>query len=104
MTFGELAQTSGRLAARLAAEISPGDRVALLAGNEPAFVQAYLATLAAGGVSVPLNGTSPSLEIARELGMVEPALVIASPAFSDLARRACGQREPAIPLLVHDPD
>ena len=36
----------------------------LLAGNELAFVHAYLATLAAGGVAVPVNGTSPSLELA----------------------------------------
>ena len=72
MTFGELARASGRLAARLAADLRPGDRVALLAGNDPAFVEAYLATLLAGGVAVPLNGTSPSLELARELGMVDP--------------------------------
>jgi long-chain acyl-CoA synthetase len=53
---------------------------------------------------VPLNGTSPSLEVARELGMVEPALVVAAPAYADLARRACAPRDrgPAIPLLVHD--
>ena len=103
-TYGELALASGRLAARLGAEISPGDRVALLAGNERAFVEAYLAILAAGGVAVPLNGTSPSLELARELAMVEPALTVASPSYSDLARRACAQCETAVSLFVHDVD
>src|ERR1700690_3852431 len=64
VTFAALALTSGRLAAHLVTDIRPGDRVALLAGNELSFVQAYLATLIAGGVVVPLNGTSPSLELA----------------------------------------
>jgi long-chain acyl-CoA synthetase len=101
-TFAELARASGRLAARLAADVGPGDRGVLLAGNDRVFVEAYLATLLAGAVVVPLNGTSPSLELAREIAMVDPALVIASAGLADLARRACGPRDDAIPLLVHD--
>ena len=104
VSFSELATVSGRLAAHLARQIEPGDRVAVLAGNELAFVQAYIATLLAGGVAVPLNGTSPSLELARELAIVEPALLIGSPTFSDLARRACAQCDVEVPLLVHDAD
>jgi long-chain acyl-CoA synthetase len=103
-SFGALATASGRLAARLANEIEPGDRVVLLAGNEPAFVHAYLATLTAGGVAVPVNGTSPSLELARELSVVEPAMVVASSAFADLARRACAQCKTEVPLFVYDVD
>ena len=75
----------------------------VLAGNEAAFVIAYLATLSAGGVAVPVNGTSPSLELARELTVVEPSLVVASPAYADLAR-ACAQCSTEVPLLVFDPD
>ena len=85
MTAGELADRSGRLAARLAEQVEPGDRVVVLAGNEAAFVIAYLATLTAGAVAVPVNGTSPSHELATELTVVEPRLVVASPAFADLA-------------------
>jgi long-chain acyl-CoA synthetase len=102
-TFGSLALASGRLAARLASEIEPGDRVVLLAGNELAFVRAYLAILTAGGVAVPVNVTSPSLEVARDLSMVEPKLVVASAAFADLARRACGQCPTDVALFVYDP-
>jgi long-chain acyl-CoA synthetase len=102
VTFASLASVSGRLAAQLAREIKPGDRVAILAGNELAFVQAYLATLIAGGVAVPLNGTSPSHELAGELAEVAPAQLIASPTFSDLARRACAQADPAVPMVVHN--
>lgn len=104
MSYGALAARAGRLAARLASEIAPGDRVVLLAGNEAAFVIAYLATLGAGGVVVPVNGTSPSLELARELSVVGPTMVVASPAYADLARRACTQGSTAVPLFVFDPD
>jgi long-chain acyl-CoA synthetase len=78
-------------ARKLASPIAPGERVAILAGNETAFVVAYLATLRAGAVAVPLNGTSPSHEIARELETVAPAVVCSSPALADLARRAVSQ-------------
>ncbi len=101
--FGTLAVASGRLAARLATQIEPGDRVALLAGNELAFVRAYLAILTAGGVAVPVNGASPSLELARELSVVEPAMVVASVAYADLARRACALCTTEVPVLVYDP-
>jgi long-chain acyl-CoA synthetase len=103
LTYGDLALRSGRLAARLSAQVVPGDRVVVLAGNESAFVIAYLATLSAGAVAVPVNGTSPSLELARELTVVEPSLVVASPAYADLARRACAQCSTDVPLLVFDP-
>ena len=101
-TFGSLALATGRLAARLAAQIEPGDRVVLLAGNELAFVRAYLAILTAGGVAVPVNVASPSLEVARELAVVEPKLVVASAAYADLARRACSQCPTEVPLFVYD--
>jgi len=101
-TIGELASASGRLAARLARDLEPGDRVVLLAGNDVAFVQAYLAILTAGAVAVPLNAASPSHELAHEIGVVDPQLVITEPAFADLARRACGQHAEALTVLVYD--
>jgi len=103
-SFGSLARTSARLAARLATQIEPGDRVVVLAGNELAFVHAYLAILTAGGVAVPVNGASPSLEVARELSVVEPTMVIASVAYADLARRACAQCASHITVFVYDVD
>ena len=86
VSHGEVAARSARATSLLAARVAPGDRVALIAGNEPAFVTAYLATLAAGAVAVPLNPTAPAQEIARELAIVTPTLVVASPAHAD--RRA----------------
>ncbi len=87
---------------RLARDLEPGDRVVLLAGNDVTFVQAYLAILTAGAVAVPLNAASPSHELAHEIGVVDPQLVITEPAFADLARRACGQHAEALTVLVYD--
>ena len=64
---------SGRLAAHLAARIQPGDRVALLAGNELG-VRARLPRDARSpaGSRCRSTATSPSLELARELADGRP--------------------------------
>jgi long-chain acyl-CoA synthetase len=90
ITYGQLEARTAALASRLSETVSPGDRVAILAGNEAVFVVAYLATLAVGGVAVPLNPASPSQELARELEVVAPALLFTSAGQRDLARRAVG--------------
>jgi long-chain acyl-CoA synthetase len=92
-SFLELSVRSRFFAAELGGlGIGPDDRVAIIAGNEPAFVIAYLAVLEAGGVAIPLNPASPSHEIAAQLEIVYPSLVVASDAHADLARRASGER------------
>lgn len=55
LTYGELAARSAAVAAAVAAVAASDDRVAVVAGNEAAFVVAYLGVLAAGAVAVPLN-------------------------------------------------
>ena len=102
VTIGDLATVSGRLAARLARDVASGERVVVLSGSDVTFVHAYLAILTAGAIAVPVNAASPSLELARELEVVDPALVITSPAFADLARRACAQHAKAVPVLVYE--
>ena len=66
VSHGEVAARAAHAAALVGDRVSIGDRVALIAGNEPAFVTAYLGTLAAGAVAVPLNPAAPSQELARE--------------------------------------
>ncbi|MDQ1379793.1 MAG: long-chain acyl-CoA synthetase [Actinomycetota bacterium] len=88
VSFGQLAARASKLASAVAERVGTGDRVAIVAGNETAFVVAYLATLLAGAIAVPLNVGSPSQELGRELAAVEPVLVLASTANADLARRA----------------
>jgi long-chain acyl-CoA synthetase len=78
-TYRELSQVVGKVARVLSAEVDAGDRVAILAENDDAFVVAYLATLSAGGVAVPLNPVAPDAELARELEVVAPVAVLRGP-------------------------
>ena len=102
VSYGKLAQRSAAVAAPVRASTQAGDRVVIVAGNDAAFVAAYLGTLAAGAVAVPLNVGSPSHELARELDAVAPALALTSAEHADLARRAVAQRATAIPVVVID--
>ncbi|MFM7068156.1 MAG: AMP-binding protein [Actinomycetes bacterium] len=63
----------------------PGDRVAILAGNNWYFVVSYLAAIGAGLVAVPINPTNPTAAIAHELGLVGARALITGPT----AREAC---------------
>lgn len=70
-----------RLAGEVAAGLSetgvrPGDRVAIAWPTSTEFVVAYLGVLATGAVAVPLNPSSPVGELERELGVVDPAVVV----------------------------
>jgi len=102
VSYAQLAGRAAAVAAEVDGATSAGDRVVIIAGNDDAFVAAYLGTLAAGAVAVPLNVASPSHELARELDAVVPALALTSQAHEDLARRAVAQRPVAIPIVVVD--
>lgn len=54
-SFAAIADDAGRAAARLAAIVAPGDRVAVLLPAGPAYVAAVFGVLLAGGVAVPLD-------------------------------------------------
>lgn len=56
--------------------VQSGDRVALVLGNSPHFVVAYLATIGLGAVVVPLNPTSPGPELETELHVVGAKVVV----------------------------
>jgi long-chain acyl-CoA synthetase len=59
--------------------LEPGDRVALICANNPIFVTAYLAVLGRGGVAVPLNPTSPAVELRRQLAAVGARAAVVGP-------------------------
>jgi len=80
ITYGELRDRVARLRGGLGVRgIRPGDRVGILAPNNPFFVEAYLATLGAGAIAVPLNPSSPSAEIRNELAAVDATAVFVGP-------------------------
>jgi long-chain acyl-CoA synthetase len=102
VTYGDLARRAAGVAEHVATVAAPGDRIAIVAGNEPAFVEAYLGVLLAGAVAVPLNPGSPSHELGRELDAIEPVLGLAGAGHKDLARRAVAQHGGAIDVAVVD--
>src|SRR5262245_10884399 len=62
--------------------LEPGDRLAILAGNNWYFVVTYLAALGAGLVVVPLNPQAPAPELAHELATTGARAVLVTPASS----------------------
>lgn len=79
-TYGELQRQVASVRGGLAElGVGPGDRVALACHNGRHFVVAYLATVGIGAVAVPLNPTSPSNELQRELGAVGAVIAIVEP-------------------------
>ncbi len=81
LTYGELADRAARWRGGLAAAgIGPGQRVAVLAGNDETIVLAELALVGAGAVVAPVNPLSPPAELSRELAAVDPDAVLVAPA------------------------
>ena len=81
ITYGELRDTVGRLRGGLRdLGVGPGDRVAVLCGNNDLFVTSYLAVVGLGAVAVPLNPASPGPELQDELAVVTPCAAIVGPA------------------------
>ena len=80
-TYGSLRDQVAHVRGGLAGlGVGPGHRVGLLCGNGRYFVVSYLATIGLGAVAVPLNPTSPTPEIERELATVGAAAVVVEPA------------------------
>ena len=76
-TYGELRSQVAAFRGGLAASgIGADDRVAIVVGNSPHFVIAYLATIGLGAVAVPLNPASPGPELQSELAVVGARAVV----------------------------
>ena len=102
--YGALADQSGALAARLAAEgVRPGARVGLCLDRTPRTIVALLATLRAGGVAVPLD---PAYPAARLAFMAEDAglSLVLTDAASEATAAATGARLLRVDDLDLEPD
>jgi len=67
-TYAELRRMAESIAAWLVRRgVQPGARVAILAGNHPRWVAAYLGIIAAGGAAVPLDTAYHSDQVAKLL-------------------------------------
>ena len=75
-TYRELHDSALAHAARLvAAGVTPGDRCAILADNDPRWCAAYLGILRLGAVVVPLDTNYTAAQVASILADAQPRLV-----------------------------
>ena len=90
LTWAELNRDVDAAAAGLRTELHlhPGDRLALVLGNTPAFVTAYFGALRAGVVVVPVNTGYTSAEIASVLGHCDAKAVVADDVTSHVVEEA----------------
>jgi O-succinylbenzoic acid--CoA ligase len=98
--FGELAARAATTSARLRTlGVAPGDRVALLLGNRPEFLDLMFACMRLGAVVVPLNCRLTSAEIARQVDDCHASLL----AYEGTAReRVAGARLPSLRRVCVD--
>ena len=86
LTFREFDAAAARVATFLEREgIEPGDRVALMLPNTPAFAVAFYGILRRGAVAVPVNPLLKSREIEFYLTNTEAKAVFATPGFAEEA-------------------
>jgi fatty-acyl-CoA synthase len=83
LSYAALHDRVARLAGALRGlGLRPGDRVAYLGQNHPAFLETMFGTWAAGGVFVPLNFRLAQPELAHQLADAEAAALVYAPAFA----------------------
>ena len=85
-SWRDVAARVGRQAAIIADRTEPGDRIAILARNGPAFFEASFAIPWAGRIFVPINERLVSVEIERLLNRCHCTLLMFDDAFADMAR------------------
>lgn len=97
LTYSELRDRVAATRAAMAERgIGADDRIAVLAGNETAFVVAAFAVMGLGAAVAPVNPSSPALELERKLGTVDPSLML----VGDAGRWAIDEgHDLGVPLL-----
>jgi acyl-CoA synthetase (AMP-forming)/AMP-acid ligase II len=81
MRYCELAAAVERLAERLAADVSIGQRVAIVAPNVPALVVGLFSVWRLGGVAVPVNARNREYDLRRTLADARVAAVVSVVSF-----------------------
>jgi long-chain acyl-CoA synthetase len=104
MTYSQLRDAAYRMASLLSsAGIVPGDRVALMLPNVPAFPVAFYGALAAGATVVPMNPLLKSREISYQLSDSGASVLLTW--HTAAAEAALGAAASGVQLLkVDDPD
>ena len=88
LTYAAFDDRSARAAALLEARgVGPGDRVAILCRNRPAFFEALIACARLGAILVPLNWRMPPAELDPLLAHAAPRLLLHGGEDSSTVRR-----------------
>jgi len=101
VTYGELRRNVECVRGGLAGlGLEPGARVAIVAANNRWFVESYLAALGAGLVVMPLNPTSPPVELERELAAVGAEAAVVGPMGAPAFQRVDRSKVPTLRHVV----
>ncbi len=104
ITYEELGRRADAATALLVERgVEPGDRVALMLPNGPAFVAATLATWRLGAILVPLNGLLAPPEVEARLEASSPRVFLRDTAELEAGAEAVGEpveRESADPAVI----
>lgn len=101
ISWAELHERARRVAAGLAsAGVEPGDRVALLMPNTPAFVLAFCAVASLGGTAVPLNPLLTEAELEFHARECRVRAVIAEPRRSAVLRRIASKLDWPLEIVL----
>lgn len=88
VTFGKLLLNCTRIAAGLhQVGLKKGDRVMLMAGNSPEWIFAYLATVYAGGVALPVDGQQSDEVLKHIIADSKPKFVFTDSNGNDVLHR-----------------
>ncbi len=100
-TYGELRDQVAALRGAFAAHgLEPGDRVAIVCGNNWYFVVSYLAALGAGLVAVPLNPSAPPPELEYQLGSTTTKALVVGPAAVHTAQGLDREKLPSLEVVI----
>ena len=103
LSFAEVERRTRALAAALAADgIGPGDRVALLAPNSPAFPLSWIALARLGATTVPVNVRYRRRDLAHVLRASAPKLLLAAPCALETAAAAAAYAESSVRVVDLD--
>ena len=103
LSYAELHQALDRAAGRLAAlGVREGDRVALAAANGPALIVAFLAVIARGAATAPLNPALGVGELTAELADLRVSRLLHDRAASSAATAAAQAGVPASVISLAD--
>ena len=104
LSYSQLRDAAYRMASLLSsAGVAPGDRVAIMLPNVPAFPVAFYGALAAGAIVVPMNPLLKSREITYYLSDSGASVLLAW--HSAAAEAALGAAATGVPVLkVDEPD